>query len=257
MLRVAARILVRSSSSSIRMASSSSVAGGEPIEWKRATGESVPGRQFGDASQPGVIVLQEWWGIDEEIIRKAEIVAGKNFHVVVPDLYRGKRGVEAEEAEHLMNDLDWKGAIEDVRGAVQYLRGDNADKKVAVMGFCMGGALSLASGVHIPELSACIPFYGIPPEGLADPTKLTVPIQGHFGADDNYVGFASKQDAEALAAKVKGDIFIYDNAGHAFMNDTQGGIERKSKLGQGSHNQAAIDQAWERTFEFLNANLRK
>lgn len=92
------------------------------LTWKRADGADVPGLVYGEAGRPGVIALQEWWGIDEEIKAHAAHIASKGYRVLVPDLYRGKLGVKAEEAHHLMSNLDFKAAVEDVRGAAQLLK---------------------------------------------------------------------------------------------------------------------------------------
>ena len=99
-------------------------------------------------------------------------------------------GIEAEEAHHLLNHLDWPGAVEDIRGAVAYLKHTEHASKVGVTGFCMGGALALAGGVLVDEVDAVIPFYGIPETGLADIAKIRKPVQAHFGNKDAMKGFS-------------------------------------------------------------------
>jgi len=141
--------------------------------------------------------------------------------VLVPDFYRGKVATDREEAGHLMNDLDWQGAAKDVSGAAQYLKSLGC-KKVGVTGFCMGGALSLASAVLCPEISAAASFYGIPGAQLVDVTKVKVPLQGHFGELDDLVGFSSPADYTALKEKLSSvgasfELFTYPT-GHAFTN---------------------------------------
>lgn len=120
------------------------------MEWKRADGTTVPGYTYGD-SGPGVIVLQEWWGIDDEVKAHAKKISEQGYRTLVPDLYRGKLGVEAEEAQHLMDGLDWPGAVDDIRGAVDHLKPHGP---VGIIGFCMGGALTLASGVLVVRLAS-------------------------------------------------------------------------------------------------------
>jgi carboxymethylenebutenolidase len=131
---------------------------------------------------------------------------------LVPDLYRGKVGAEAEEAHHLMSNLDWPSAVEDIRGAARFLKAEGSPK-VGVIGFCMGGALALAAAVHVEELDAAVPFYGVPNPQLADTKKTRVPVQGHFGGQDPMKGFSDAMAAadldEALAvAGVTHEVFI-------------------------------------------------
>jgi carboxymethylenebutenolidase len=131
------------------------------ISWTRADGTVVPGLSFGapDASV-AVVAIQEWWGVDFEIkTHAAKIAADLGVRVLVPDLYRGKLGSEAEEAQHLMSSLDFPGAVQDVIGAAAFLRANGA-KKVGVTGFCMGGALTVGSAAHGGPASfdCCAPF---------------------------------------------------------------------------------------------------
>lgn len=206
-----------------------------------------------------VVVIQEWWGVDEAVKGHAAAIASKGFRTLVPDLYRGKLGVEAEEAQHLMDGLDWPGAVEDIKSAVTYL-GENG-KPVGMIGFCMGGALTVAGSVHATGLACAVPCYGICPPGLADPADAKCPVQGHFGAEDGMAGFSSPADADKLRVTLKtvsadNEIFLYDGAGHAFLNDRQEDIERKKKLGQGDHNPSAVATAWERIFAFFGQHLK-
>jgi carboxymethylenebutenolidase len=178
----------------------------------------------------------------------------------VPDLYRGKLGVEAEEAHHLMSNLDWKGAVEDIRGAARYLREVEGARKVGVTGFCMGGALTLAAGVLVEEVDAVAPFYGVPGAGLADCAKMRVPVQAHFGQTDSMAGFSDPAAADALeealkASGVEHTVIRHPGVGHAFMNDLPAAIERKRKLGQGEHVQAEVDRAMAQMTDFFKAKL--
>jgi hypothetical protein len=148
--------------------SSRPCAGVWQLEVERDDGTAVPGLGFGDmleSDNPGVIVLQEWWGITPEIQGQAEKIASQGYRVIVPDLYRGKLGVDAEEASHLMDNLDWAGAIEDIRATANTLDEDG-NGRVGVVGFCMGGALSLASGALVDSIDCAISFYGTPDPSL-------------------------------------------------------------------------------------------
>lgn len=149
--------------------------------------------------------------------------------------------------------------MEDIKAAVSYL-GTNG-KPVGMIGFCMGGALSVAGSVHCEGLACSVPCYGICPPGLADPADAKCPVQGHFGGDDGMAGFSSPADADALRATLKkvnadNEVFVYDGAGHAFLNDRPEDIARKAKLGQGDHNQEAVALAWERIFGFFEQHLK-
>ena len=127
---------------------------------------------------PAVVVIQEWWGSNEQIKGVADGLARAGYRAVVPDLYRGKVAVEVAEAEHLMTNLDFLDAAkQDVRGAVQYLK--KSSQRVGVMGFCMGGALTILAAIHVPEADAIVCWYGVPTEEAGDPRTIRVPVQGH------------------------------------------------------------------------------
>jgi len=179
--------------------------------------------------------------------------------VVLPDLYRGKLGSEAEEAQHLMSNLDWPGAIQDIISCAAFLK-EQGLSKVGVTGFCMGGVLSIASAINAGKgaFSCVAPFYGYNPD-LADASKLTCPLQGHFGKEDNYA-ISNSAAVATLTEKVKAsgvesEIFVYEKVGHGFMNATEEGIARKAKLGQGAHEQEAVDLAWARVSTFFAKHL--
>ena len=136
------------------------------IEFKRPDGNTVSGylaEPVNQTNAPGVVVIQEWWGLDDEVKRVADRLAAAGYRALVPDLYRGKLALEANEAEHLMNGLNFGDAAgQDIRGAVQYLKATGS-AKVAVTGFCMGGALTILAACNVPELDASIVWYGNPP----------------------------------------------------------------------------------------------
>ncbi|GAB1600221.1 uncharacterized protein LOC115209710 [Argonauta hians] len=201
-----------------------------------------------DKSKRGLIVLQEWWGMNQQIQDEAADLASHGpFFTIVPDLYRGKVTTDNEEAGHFMGNLDWEGAIQDIAGAAKYLLKLGCEK-VGVTGFCMGGALSIAAAVHVPEISASAPFYGIPQGNIADVTKIKVPLQCHFGKHDTIAGFSSPVEQELLRktlqeANVEHEFHVYD-AGHAFTNATSPGFHKES-----------CDLALGRLIKFMNDNL--
>jgi hypothetical protein len=138
---------------------------GQTVSFDRPDGQAVPGylaQPAVPAGAPGVVVIQEWWGLNDQIRGVADRFAAAGYLALVPDLYRGKSTVAAAEAEHLMTHLNFGDAAgQDVRGAVQYLKARCA--RVGVTGFCMGGALTLLAAVHVPEADAGVVWYGFPP----------------------------------------------------------------------------------------------
>ncbi len=219
---------------------------GQMIEFKRPDGGSTKGyfAQAG-AGRPSVIVIQEWWGLNDQICGVADRFARAGFNALAPDLYEGRVTQQPDEANHLMSGLDFPGAThQDLRGAAQHLAASGG--KVAVMGFCMGGALTIAASVHVPEVSAGVCFYGIPPAELASPANIKIPFQAHFANKDDW---CTPQAADALEQQMRGaglnpDIHRYD-AAHGFFN------ERRADV----YDANCADQAWQRMMAFLGTNI--
>ena len=197
----------------------------------------------------GLILLHAWWGLNEEILTHADQVRRESgLTVLVPDLYRGKVTKDRETAGHYMADLDWQGAVSDVQGCARFLLKYGCPK-VGVSGFCMGGALSLLSAAKVPELSASAPFYGIPKPHLADLTTIRIPVQGHFGDQDNVTGLSSPDDFYPLEAKLKGagvnfDLRVYKGAGHGFAHPSYP-----------TYHAEAAGQAFSAMFAFMQRHL--
>ncbi len=199
---------------------------------------------------PAMVVIQEWWGVTEQIKGVANRLAAAGYRALVPDLYRGKVSLDVQEAEHLMNNLNFgDAASHDIRGAVQHLKWSGS--KTGVMGFCMGGALTLLSAVNVPEADAFVCWYGFPPLEYIDPAKITAPLMGHFAVED---AFFPIQQVDALEQKLKDAGVEYAfhryHAQHAFANETVDGLPIPVK-----HDPAASELAWQRTLEFLKHNL--
>src|SRR5215468_9328873 len=190
---------------------------GETVQYKTPNGGSVSGYLATAAgSTKHVVVVQEWWGLNDQIRGVCDRFATAGFNALAPDLYKGRVTASPDEANHLMTGLD----------------------RVAVMGFCMGGALTIIAGVKIPELDAGVCFYGIPPTEAADPQRLTVPLQGHFATQDDW---CTPQAVNALEATLKAagahyELFRYD-AQHGFFNEQRPEV----------YDVEASQQAWERT----------
>lgn len=204
------------------------------------------------AGAPGVVVIQEWWGVNDQIRGVAQRLATAGYRALVPDLYRGKSTVEAEEAHHLMTGLNFADAAsQDIRGAVQFLKKNNG--KVGVMGFCMGGALTLLAACMSPELDATVVWYGCPPLEYIDAAKIKAPLLGHWATQDEFFKIATIDQLEEKlrAAKVDYDFHRY-LAHHAFANETALGPHR---IPQTQYDPVWSEQAWDRTFKFLGRRL--
>lgn len=229
---------------------------GKTVTFKRPDGKDVQGylaQPDSSASAPGLVVLQEWWGVNEQIRGVAERFAKAGYVALVPDLYRGESTVEAAEAEHLMNNLDFADAAgQDVRGAAQYLKRQCA--KVGVTGFCMGGALTLLAAVNVEEIDAAVVWYGFPPLETIDASKIKVPLLGHYAIDDVPFPIATVDELEKKlrAAGVDFEFHRYP-AQHAFANETQVGA---NKLPITEYHPESAALAWTRTLGFFDRHLR-
>ncbi len=197
--------------------------------------------------RPSVIVLQEWWGLNDQIKATADRFAAEGFNAVAPDLYHGRVIPigHGDEAGHAMDNLDFPGAVhEDIAATLDWLRTINGE--IAVMGFCMGGALTIASAARLKGFSAAVCFYGVPPKAFADPADIACPFQGHFGSHDTWVSPAVvagiKADMEAAGRKP--ELYSYD-ADHAFFNRSRPEV----------YNAGASELAWSRMIAFLKTNL--
>ena len=218
---------------------------GKMIEFARPDGGNTKG-YLATAGQgrPGIVVIQEWWGLNDQICGVADRFARAGYNALAPDLYKGRLTTEPDEANHLMTGLDFADAThQDLRGAAQHLQAQSG--RVAVMGYCMGGALTIAAAVHVPEFAAGVCFYGIPPKAFADPAKIRKPLQGHFANKDDWCTPAAVDDLERTlkAVGVTHEIYRYD-AAHAFAN------ERSA-----AYDVPCANQAWERMAAFLGAQI--
>jgi carboxymethylenebutenolidase len=228
---------------------------GTTISFNRPDGKKVDGylaEPADAANAPGIVVIQEWWGVNEQIRGVADRLAAAGYRALVPDLYRGKSTVEAEEAHHLMTGLNFADAAsQDIRGAVQFLK--SRSSKVGVTGFCMGGALTLLAACMAPEIDAAVVWYGFPPLEYIDPTKIKAPLQGHWGTQDEFFKIAAVDQLEAKlrAAKVTYDFHRY-LARHAFANETAVGPHR---IAETQYDAVWSQQAWDRTFRFFGRSL--
>ena len=228
---------------------------GTLVNFKRPDGQTVQGylaEPAQAAGAPAIVVIQEWWGLNAQIRGVADRFAAAGYQALVPDLYRGKSTVEAEEAHHLMSALNFgDAASQDVRGAVQYLKA--RAPKVGVTGYCMGGALTLLALANVPEVDAGVVWYGCPPLDYIDASKIRAPVQGHWATQDEFfkIDIVEALEDKLRTASVSFDFHRY-LAHHAFANETAVGPGR---IPATQYDAVWAQQAWDRTLRFLGRNL--
>jgi carboxymethylenebutenolidase len=220
---------------------------GAIVDFKRPDGGSTKGflAKASGKAKGNVVVIQEWWGLNDQICGIADRLARNGYNALAPDLYRGRVTSKADEANHLMEGLNFPDAThQDLRGAALHLKALGG--KAAVMGYCMGGALTIAALVHVPEVDAGICYYGIPPAEFADPAKIGKPIQGHFANNDEWITPAAVDGLEKALKKggAKHELHRYA-ANHGFFNE----------VSVANYDVACANQSWERSLAFLKANL--
>ena len=222
---------------------------GTSISFKRPDGKDANGYLANAArgNAPGVVVIQEWWGLQEQIKGLCDRFAVAGFDALAPDLYSGKVVPyhDTDAAGREMNSLDFMDATtQTVRGAAQYLARNGA--KVGLTGFCLGGAVTIIGATKIAELTAGVVFYGIPPEQAAKPSDVKIPLQAHFANRDDWCT-PQVVDAFEKAMKAAGkslELFRYD-ADHAFVNEQRMSV----------HDRKAAELAWGRATEFFRKHL--
>jgi carboxymethylenebutenolidase len=176
----------------------------------------------GAGKHPAIIVIHEWWGLNDWVKEQAQKYAAQGYVALAVDLYRGKVAGNPDEAHILMRGLPDDRGMRDLEAAFAYLssRADVDAAKIGSIGWCMGGSWSIKLAVDQPKLAACVVNYGWLPSDPSLVAKIKAPVQGNFGADDQ--GIPAK-DVKAFETAMKADgkitdIKIYDGAGHAFQN---------------------------------------
>ncbi|MEK6405757.1 MAG: dienelactone hydrolase family protein [Acidobacteriota bacterium] len=198
---------------------------------------------------PGVIVIQEWWGLVPHIKDVCDRFAAEGFVALAPDLYHGKSATSPDEAGKLMMALRIDEAEKDLRGAAQFLldHGATTGNKVGTVGFCMGGALSLYAATKNSQVGACVIFYGGHPNVKPDLANLQAPVLGLYAGRD---GFVTPESVRELERQLKAlgksaEIHIYPDADHGFFNDGRTEV----------YNEAAANDAWQRVLKFFGEHL--
>ncbi len=201
---------------------------------------------------PAIVVIQEWWGLNDQIRGVADRFAEAGYIALVPDLFKGKQTVEEEEAHHLMDGLDFGDAVsQDIRGAVTYLK--TLATKVGVTGFCMGGALTLLSLSQLPDVAAGTVWYGCPPLDYIDASKIKVPVLAHWGTQDQFFPIATVDQLESKFNEAGVDFTFHRYlAHHAFANETAVGPGR---IEHTQYDSAWAQMAWDRTLTFFGRTL--
>jgi carboxymethylenebutenolidase len=206
----------------------------------RATGDSIP----------ALVVIHEWWGLNENVRMMARRLAGEGYAVLAVDLYGGKSAATPQEAQQLMMAAmnAPADATANLEAAAGYLRGQGNAPRVGILGWCFGGGWSLRGALAMGEgIDAAVMYYGQPITDAAELSKLRAPLLGHFGEADQAIPVAQVREMEAKLHELGKDaaFHYYAGAGHAFANPSGTTYE-----------EAAAEQAWERTRAFLAAHLK-
>ncbi len=198
---------------------------------------------------PGVIVIQEWWGLVDHIKEVADRFAKSGFVALAPDLYHGESTQSPDDAGRLMMALDIGRSAKDLEGAVSFLLGDGGatSQKVGTVGFCMGGQLALAAACASSNVGACVDFYGVHPSVTLDFSQLSAPVLGLFAENDGFVSpeVARKLEHDIRSSGKQVQIHIYPGVDHAFFNDSRPDV----------YDAKAAGDAWDRTVRHFRENL--
>jgi carboxymethylenebutenolidase len=220
-----------------------------PSNGSTASGYLAPASS---GSGPGIVVIQEWWGLVPHIKDVCDRFAAEGITALAPDLYRGDSTTEPDEAGKLMMALNVEQAAKDMSGAVDYLAATDAvhGDEVGVVGFCMGGGLALVLACHRPDqVKAVVPFYGLIPWEHAQPdyTKVSGPVQGHYAELDGFFGPEAVAQLEATLTEAGKDheLIIHKGVDHAFFNDTRPEV----------YDAEEARAAWLSTLDFFRMNL--
>ncbi len=204
------------------------------------------------ANAPGLVVFEEWWGLDDRIKATADRLASHGFNAIVPDLFRGRSAAAGDEANHLMQGLDFNdAATQDGAAAAEFLR-ERGAQRVGALGFCMGGALAMLALMRGVRFDAASVWYGYPPAEAGDPASIGVPLQGHWATGDDFftIDGVDAIEGKLTAAGTPFEFHRYD-AKHGFYNSAELG-----KGGLGHYEAEHAETAWRRTVDFFDRTLK-
>jgi len=196
----------------------------------------------------GIVVIQEWWGLNAHIQAVTQRVAGAGAVALAPDLYHGQVATEPDDARKKAMSLDRERAVSEIDAAVTYLKNDArvAPKRIGVLGFCMGGGLALQVGARNPDVGAVVAFYGGWAPKATDFANQNVAILNIVGENDEHVKqMQRKLETDLRMTSVQHDLVIYPGVGHAFFNDTRP---------EAYHVGVATD-AWTRALDWFRSHL--
>jgi len=198
-------------------------------------------------TRAGLIVVHEWWGLNDHIKEVARRFAAEGYRVLAPDLYEGTVTRNAEEAGRLMQSLDQERALETLDGAVSYLQVDAGCSTIGVTGFCMGGSFALLLPCHNNAIEAAAPFYGdVPPDDVLK--RMTAPVLFIGASDDPWITTDKMERLKNAMQRFgkEGSVEIYQGVGHAFFNDTR----------PEAYNREAAEDAWHKVTAFFRRTLK-
>jgi carboxymethylenebutenolidase len=199
---------------------------------------------------PGLVVLQEWWGLVPHIKEVTDRFADEGFVALAPDLYHGKATKSPDEAQKLMMALNIAETEKDLRGAIEYLQKHESvtSSKIGTVGFCMGGALSLYAATKNQQVGACVVFYGGHTWFESDLKNLNAPMLGIYAEKDKFVPVDQVYELDSKLKELgkEAEIHIYKNMDHAFFNDNRPEV----------YNKEAATDAWQRTLDFFRTHLK-
>lgn len=204
----------------------------------------------GDGPWPGAVVIQEWWGLNDNIRDIVDRFAREGFVGLAPDLYYGETAAEPDDARKLAMALQYPDALQVIQSAIHYLIDDErvSPKKVGIVGFCMGGGLAWHGAARLEGVGAAAPCYGGGPDMTPEEAAgIRVPVLAIYGALDRGVSPEVARHRAALmeAAGVQQETVIYPDAEHAFMNDRRP-----------VYNPEAAEDAWRRIFALFRESLQ-
>ncbi|MGI8460517.1 MAG: dienelactone hydrolase family protein [Solirubrobacterales bacterium] len=224
---------------------------GQEVEFTANGGSAKGYLAEPEGEGPGIVVMQEWWGLEDHITDICDRFAAEGFLALAPDFYHGENTDQPSEAEQKMMAMNIEETKKEMRGAIDYVaEHPKCDGTVGTVGFCLGGGLSIWGAAVNPKVGAAVTFYYVMPHGKPDFSDIEAPVLGHFGTDDDFV---SVEDAKALEEEIRAggnevNFEFYEDAGHAFFNDT-------NRLG--TYHEEHAHSAWGKTVDFFRQHLGK
>lgn len=222
---------------------------GEIIEFA-SNGTTAQGYLATEGTGPGVVVIQEYWGLVDHIKELCDRFAAQGFVALAPDLFHGETATDPDEAAKKLMAMRMDQAARDMSGAVDAVKQRSSGHGVGVVGFCMGGGLALVLATQRPDaVRAVVPFYGlIPwPDAQPDYSKLTAAVQGHFAEHDDMAGPTAARELEDTLTRLgkRARMYVYPGTQHAFFNDHRPEV----------YDPTAAREAWEMLLPFLRDEL--